>query len=146
MSMCTFPYAIVNALFLLAGSSALAPPLGGGLERGGRSLWVRRIWGRGRRMGSVGRSRVGAARPQMLFFRIRSDHVCCAGIGLLLSSALPHQNAQTAPTSSMAARVALNRGPASSMVNIFLHAIVTAALSRLAGPSALAPPLGGELE
>ncbi len=47
MSMCTFPYAIVNALFLLAGSSALAPPLGGELERGRRSLCVRRIWGRG---------------------------------------------------------------------------------------------------
>jgi hypothetical protein len=48
MSVCTFPYAIVaNALFCLAGSSALAPPLGGEVERGERSLWVRRIWGRG---------------------------------------------------------------------------------------------------
>ena len=68
-----------------------------------------------------------------------NDHVCCAGIGLLFSSALPPQIAQTAPTSSIATTAALNRRPASSIVYIFPYAIVAAALSRLAGSSPLAP-------
>ncbi len=95
-------------------------------------------------MGSVGRSRVSAARPQM--GRVFFNHDCCAGIGLLLSSALQNQIAQMPPTSSMATSAALNRGPASSVMYIFPYAIIAAALSRLAGASPLAPPLGGELE
>ncbi len=79
------------------------------------------------------------ARPARRCLFKRSDHVCCAGIGLLLSSALPHQIAQTVRTSSMAASAALNRRPASSIVHILPYAIVTVALSRLAGPSPVAP-------
>ena len=99
--------------------------------------------------GEGGRDRVGRpiARgrgPPADFFG--NDHVCCAGIGLLLSSALPNQITQMPPTSSMATSAALNRGPASSVMYIFPYAIVAAALSRLAGPSALAPPLARELE
>ena len=69
-----------------------------------------------------------------------------------LAPALPNQFPQTAPsdlsgpTSSIATTATLKRGPASSIMYIFPYAIVAAALSRLAGPSALAPPLGGELE
>ena len=79
------------------------------------------------------------ARPARRCFCLVNDHVWCAGIGLLLSSAPPHQIAQPAPTSSMAARAALNRRPASSIVHILPYAIVTVALSRLAGPSPVAP-------
>ena len=73
MSMCTFPYAIVNALFLLAGSSALAPPLGG--ERRGARFGFGASGEGGRRMGSVGRLRVGAAHPQMPLLGERSPFV-----------------------------------------------------------------------
>jgi hypothetical protein len=90
----------------------------------------------GRRMGFSDRA---WARPARRCFFL-NDRVCCAGIGLLLSSALPDQITQTPPTSSMATSAALNRGPASSIIMyIFPYAIVTVALSRLAGPSPLAP-------
>ncbi len=137
MSMCTFPYAIVNALCLLAGSSALRSSAWRrtGTRRG--SLWVRHL---GKGVDGWGRSADRAwARPARRCLFFRSDHVCCAGIGLLVFSALPHQIAQTAPTSSMATSAALNRRPASSIVYIFPYAIVAAALSRLAGSSPLAP-------
>jgi len=85
----------------------------------------------------IARERSPPADVMYVFFG--NDHACRAGIGLLLSSALPNQIAQTAPTSSMAASAALNRRPASSVMYMFPYAIVTSALSRLAGPSPLAP-------
>ena len=93
MSMCTFPYAIVNALFLLAGSSALAPPLGGKLERGGRSLWVRRIWGRGSTDG-VGRPIArGRGPPADVFLKERSRLLCRHRARPFLGASTPDRSA-----------------------------------------------------
>jgi hypothetical protein len=66
------------------------------------------------------------------------NHVWCAGIGQVLAPAPPNRIAQTARTSSMAARAALDRGPASSMMRISPYTIVTVALSRFAASSPLA--------
>ncbi len=73
------------------------------------------------------------------------DLVWPAAIGLVLAAlapVLPNQFAQTAPsgsTSSMARSATLKRRTASSFMYIFLYAIVTAALSHLAGSSPPAP-------
>ncbi len=67
------------------------------------------------------------------------DHVWCADIGQVLAPAPPNRIAQTARTSSMAARAVLDRRPASSLMYIFPYTIVTVALSLLAGSSPLAP-------
>jgi hypothetical protein len=79
----------------------------------------------------------------LLFFG--NDLVWSAAIGLVLAAlapALPNLIAQSAPngpTSSMARSATLKRRPASSIMCIFPYAIVTAALSHLAGSSPPAP-------
>ena len=118
-------------------SSQVRPPrlLGRKLDRGGGLLlaWLCRVgagWGRP----------IGAERSQMPFFW--NDLVWSAAIGLVLAAlapALPNQFAQTDPTSSMARSATLKRRPASSVINIVPYAIVTAALSHLAGSSPPAP-------
>jgi hypothetical protein len=95
----------------------------------------------GDRMGSADPDRRGAL-PDADFW---IDLVWSAAIGLVLAAlapALPNQFAQTAPsgpTSSMARSATLNRRPASSSTYIYPYAIVTAALSQLAGSSPPAP-------
>ncbi len=66
------------------------------------------------------------------------DRIWSAGIWLVFAPALPSQIAQTAPSSSTAARATLKRGPASSIACILPCAIVAVALFRLAGSSPLA--------
>ncbi len=127
-------HAIVAAAFsLLSGSSAPA-------QEKTRTRWGSLVWlhlvGTG---GWVGRSHVGAA--PMLFFR--SDCLWSTGIRLVLAPALPNKfAAQTAPsgppTSSMAGRATLERRPAPSLMYIFPYAVVTVALSHLAGFTPLA--------
>jgi hypothetical protein len=91
--MCSFLYAVVAAaLFLLAGSSALAPPLGGELERGGARFGFGASGEGGRRIGSVGRSRVGAARPQMPFWGERSRLLCRHRAPLFLGASTPDRS------------------------------------------------------
>jgi hypothetical protein len=118
---------------------------GRALERGGDRSWLGCIlWGPA---DGVGRSRLGAARPQVPF--LWNARVWSAGIGLVLAPALPNQIALTAPsgppTSSTAARTTLKRGPASSITCILPCVIVAVALSRLAGssPLALRPCMAG---
>jgi hypothetical protein len=85
----------------------------------------------------------GSSRSQMPFFW--NDLVWSAAIGLVLAAlapALPNQFAQTVPsgpTSSIARSATLKRRPASSIMYIFPYAIVTIALSHLAGSSPPAP-------
>ncbi len=137
-AMCTVLHAIVAAaLPLLAGSSAPAARQETGPRRGLLLAWLCRVgagWG----------CPIGAERSQMPFFW--NDLVWSAAIGLVLAAlapALPNQFAQTAPsgppTSSMARSATLKRMPASSIMYIFPYAIVTAALSHLAGSSPPAP-------
>ena len=82
----------------------------------------------------VGRSHVGAVRPQMFF---RHDRLWSAGIRLVLAPTFPNQIAKTAssgpPTSPMAGRTTPRQGPAPSIMYIFAYAIATVALSHLAG-------------
>ena len=96
------------------------------------------VWG----PDGVGRSARSA--PRCFFFW--NDLVWSAAIGLVLAAlapALPNLIAQTAtsgpPTSSMARSATLKRIPASSIMFIVPYAIVTAALSHLAGSSPPAP-------
>jgi hypothetical protein len=134
--MCTVLQAIVAAaLLLLAGSSAPAARQETGARRGPLLAWLSRVgagWGRP----------IGAERSQMPFW---NDLVWYAAIGLVLAAlapALSNQSAQTAPsgpTSSMAGSATLKRRPASSIMYIFLYAIVTVAFSHLAGSSPPAP-------
>jgi hypothetical protein len=91
LSMCTFPYAIVNALFLLAGSSALR--LAENWNEAGARCGFGASGEGGRRMGSVGRSRVGAARPQMLLFGERSRLVCRHRAPPFLGASTPDRSA-----------------------------------------------------
>ncbi len=96
----------------------------------------------GGRMGSADRR---GAPPDAVFW---NDLVWSAAIGLVLAAlapALPTQFAQTVPsgppTSSMARSATLKRRPASSIMYIFPYAIVTFALSHLAGSSPPTPRL-----
>ena len=132
--MCTVLHAIVAAaLLLLAGSSAPAAWKETGPRRGPLLAWLCRVgagWGRP----------IGAERSQMPFFW--NDLVWSAAIGLVLAAlapALPNKFAETDPTSSMARSATLKRRPASSIMYIFPYAVVTAALSHLAGSSPPAP-------
>ena len=135
--MCTVLHAIVAAaLPLLAGSSAPAARQETGPRRGAA---VGLAVSCGGRMGSADRR---GALPDAVFW---NDLVSSAVIGLVLAAlapALPNQSAQTVPsgpTSSMARSATLKRMPASSIMYIFPLAIVTIALSRLAGSSPPAP-------
>jgi hypothetical protein len=137
--MCTVLHAIVAAaLPLLAGSSAPAAWKETGPRRGPLLAW---LWSCGGRMGSADRR---GALPDAVFW---IDLLWSAAIGLVLAAlapALPNQFAQTAPsgpTTSMARSATLKRRPASSIMYIFPYAIVTVALSHLAGssPPARAP-------
>ena len=90
-------------------------------------------------MGSADRA---SARYAARCLFLGSDRIWYAAIGLVLAAlapALRNQFARTAPsgpaTSSIARSATLKRRPASSIMYIFPYAIVTAALSHLAGSS-----------
>ncbi len=94
------------------------------------------------RVGRMGSADRRGALPDAVFW---NNLVWSAAIGLVLAAlapALSNQSAQTAPsgpTSSMARSATLKRRPASSIMFIFPYAIVTVALSQLAGSSPPAP-------